>query len=97
MRIVIRSSHIILPATQTTSIRRLLSQSEHYCEKETRSSNQPDIQIKPVTVRGERQSGAGSANLDHQVSSEGILQIPHAMRTSRTDIPRFLDLTSIGT
>ena len=72
-------------------------QSEHYCQKETSSSNQPDIQIKPVTVRGERQSGAALANLHHQVSSEGILQIPHAMRTSRTDIPRFLDLTSIGT
>ena len=36
-------------------------------------------------------------NLDHGDPVRGIPQIPHAMKTSRTDIPRFLPVTSIGT
>ena len=60
------------------------------------TSNQPDIQIKNVP---ERQYGAEEGNADDQQSSvlRGILQIPHAMKSSRTNIPRFLHLTSIGT
>ena len=62
------------------------------------SSNQSDIEIKTVPVRQYMEQRRVVMLITNSPQyCGGILQIPHAMKSSRTDIPRFLHLTSIGT